>query len=689
VRLFSLAALPAVDVGRLSGVRPGDLELVLAVHALAPFTGRVVDAADEPLTEFRLELNPRSLGGLMAGNQRSQDFSDPDGRFQIEHVKDGKWNLYVSSKGYGRAGPITVDRPGPGDSEVLVRMSRGVVARGTVQDPDGHPVGGASVQWKADAGDLILNAIGAAPAITATSDDQGQFELSDLPAGSLTLTATSGAWADAEAMNLEASPDQVFEELVFHLRRGGSISGEVFDGEGGHEVGALIQIQQPGGANQTITRTDASGAFFAERLEAGKWQVIAIARDTDVTGNPADMLKHLKMDMVDVVDGEDVHVVLGAAPEDPVHVSGEVQPAADAAGGMAILIPEGDNLLGAMRMASIDEAGHFELDLEGPGKYVVTIQRTPEGGLGQDNVEFQEEIPSQPQVHLVFELPRGSISGRVTDPTGRPLGAVRVSLYADGGTSTGTISGGKYAETTTKPDGSYRVEHLRAGTYTVGAGGQPIIAIFDESGEFGRKVRAGLEVTEGKQLSGIDFELSAAGAIVGHVRSSTGQPVAGASLFVHDGAGILLERISLATTSSDGSFSYPGIAAGHYTISARSKTEASPAAVAVEVRSGEERAVELGLSAGTIVLISVLDDEGEPLSASLRVIDSEGRDVAGQFGMADLTEMLSGEFSTTTQRFGPLPPGKYEVFGDSGALSAKKPLTLAGQPERRIKLRLK
>lgn len=679
----------AWSYGRLAGVRPGSLELVLTIRELAPFVGRVVDAADEPIPSFVLELNPGSLGGLMGGNRMTEAVEDPEGRFQLERVKEGKWNLYVRSDGYGRAGPISVDRPGPGDSEVLVRMTRGVIARGVVVGPDERPVGGATVMWKADAGDLVLNLIGVAPSISDTTDDQGLFELRDLPAGSLSLTATAEAWASAEPLALQAAPDELLEDLRFQLRVGGSITGEVLDDEGGHEVGALIQIQQPGGGNQTITRTDSKGAFLAERLEPGKWQVVAIASDTDTSGNPAELLKNLKMDMVDVVDGQNVHVILGSPPTDPVHVFGQVEPSKEVQGGIAIFIPEGDNLLGSMRMASLDEAGRFELDLDGPGKYVITIQRTPEGGVGQDNVEFQEEIPAQPEVRLTLALPRGAISGQVVNTANEPLGAVRVSLYADGGTSTGTMSGGKYTETMTEADGSYEIAHLRPGTYTVGAGGRPITAIFDDSGDYGREVRSGIQVKEGQRRTGIDFELDAAGAIVGHVRDSAGQPVSGASLFVHDQDGILLERISLATTSGDGSFHYAGVAAGSYTVSARSKTEASPAAVAVQVQSGKEASVELGLTSGTILLVSVVDGENEPLSASLRVIDADGHDVAGQFGMSDLMEMLSGGFSTSTQRFGPLPPGKYQVFGDSGELSAKKPLTLSGQPERRIKLRLK
>jgi protocatechuate 3,4-dioxygenase beta subunit len=675
--------------GKRAGVKPDGDEIELVVRALSPLHGRVVDASGKPIESFEIEVQAGNLGGLMSGERYSETFQDPEGRFEFARVPEGDWNLYASAEGFGRIGPISVDRPGPGETEIVVEMSRGVIAKGKVVDPSGAAVAGATVTWQADTGDLILNLVGLAPKITATTSKDGLFELHDLPSGSLTLTATAAAWAAPEPQTLDAMPDEVVEGLMFTMLTGGSISGEVLDDEGDPETGALVQIQTTGGSKQTITHTDENGEFLVEKLEPGKWQVIAISSDVQDVTDQAEMLKNLKMDMVDVVDGETVHVILGSPPEDPVHLSGRIEPADSVSGGIAILIPEGDNLLGAMRMTSIDEEGHFEIDLDGPGKYVITIQTTPQGGVGQDSVEFQEELPAQREITRVFRLPGGSISGRVRDAHGRPIAAIRVSLYADGGTSTGTLSGGKYTETTTDADGSYSIGHLSAGSYTVGAGGRSLNAIMNSGGEFGRKVLGGLIVGEDKELGGVDFELEGAGTIEGRVVGSDGKPVASASLFVRDEAGNLLERISLATTGNDGSFSYSGVAAGHYTISARSKTETSPAPVTVVVRSGESATAELRLTTGTILEISVVNKEGDPLSASLQVLDENGHDVAGQFGMSDLAELLSGEFSTTTQRFGPLPPGKYKVTGTSGDLFGKKPVNLTGQERRRIRLRLK
>jgi hypothetical protein len=71
------------------------------------------------------------------------------------------------------------------------------------------------------------------------------------------------------------------------------------------------------------------------------------------------------------------------------------------------------------------------------------------------------------------------------------------------------------------------------------------------------------------------------------------------------------------------------------------------------------------------------------------VRDSEGKDQAGQFGMDDLTKLLSEEFSTTTTQVGPLPPGKYKVIATMGDLTVTRPVSVKGQESRKVTVRLR
>ena len=72
------------------------------------------------------------------------------------------------------------------------------------------------------------------------------------------------------------------------------------------------------------------------------------------------------------------------------------------------------------------------------------------------------------------------------------------------------------------------------------------------------------------------------------------------------------------------------------------------------------------------------------------VTDQDGNQVNGLWSLADLMKAFSGGgFSTDEQRVGPLPPGRYrvEAYAEDGR-DAKKTVTLSGQEERPIRLRL-
>ena len=674
-----------------TSVQPGTTDLELRLREVPALTGSVLDQDGEPVTDYRLDLRAGNLGGLIAGERTERRVTDPEGRFSIDRVADGAWNLYVEAEGFGYAGPVSADRPGPGSEPLTITLERGVTLAGRVVDPGGRPVRDARVVWQADSRDLVLNIIKAGPSVDARSDEAGAFELAGLPAGALTVETSSDHWAPGEALTLDAAPGERIEDLELVLREGGTITGIFLDDEGEPQKSALVQIQEPGGANQQVTQTDGEGTFRVGRLVPGTWQVVGIgpAAEGEETTDQLDMLDRLEMELVEVADGETVEVVLGAPPEDPVRLLGQVEPADALAGGMAILVPEGEDLLSAMKMTRIEDDGRFELDLEGPGTYVITLQSTPEGGIGQDNVEYLEEVPPGPEHRVTLTLPEGAIAGRVTGSDGRPLVGERVSLYADGSTSTGTISGGKYAETTTDDEGRYRVERLEPGTYTVGAGGRPLTALFGEEDGHGRAIVTGIAVADGAEVGGVDFELDLAGSVSGRITNSAGKPVEGASIFVRAEDGTLLERISLQTSGPGGTYDYRGLAPGDYTISARTREEASGEELPVRVRPGAATEVDLVLDPATMVEVIVTDDEGTPMMAAIEILDGDGHDVAGQFGMADLTGMLSEGFSTTTRRFGPLPPGKYRVRATSGDLSASKLMNLKGQDTRTVRIRLK
>ena len=49
-------------------------------------------------------------------------------------VGHGSWQVWVTSPGFARAGPIPATRPGEGDAELRVKLQRGASLAGVVRD---------------------------------------------------------------------------------------------------------------------------------------------------------------------------------------------------------------------------------------------------------------------------------------------------------------------------------------------------------------------------------------------------------------------------------------------------------------------------------------------------------------------------------------------------------------------------
>jgi hypothetical protein len=251
--------------------------------------------------------------------------------------------------------------------------------------------------------------------------------------------------------------------------------------------------------------------------------------------------------------------------------------------------------------------------------------------------------------------------------------------------------GEHYAEISTDGSGHYELIWLKPGTYSVAVGGAPWGGMFGGGGATsGRQVHSGVEVKAESRVEGVDFRLKKPGKVRGQVRSPEGQPVNEAAIFLRDSSGRMLERFSFIASDSSGRFAYDGLEPGEYTVSARTASEVTSQSATVRVREDDTSDVELVLAAGTVLLVSLTNDDGQPIDCSLKVIDEEGRQVNGTMSLSEVMKfMSSGSFSTKEQRVGPLAPGKYRVIAStSDGRSVNKPVTLTGQAERKLNIRL-
>lgn len=314
--------------------------------------------------------------------------------------------------------------------------------------------------------------------------------------------------------------------------------------------------------------------------------------------------------------------LLGAPPESPVRVHGRVTLDGEPMPGAVIsFVPADGAGLDKLKVETLDAAGRYELQLDAPGDYLLTVQSASTPGR-QNSIEFRRRVPEGEETRLDLELPLGRISGRVEDSHGEPVSGARVTVTMQGGLVFGTVFGGHYTETATDGAGAY--------DSTAPCATPPVTS--------SRRPRSSCATRRDAWSS-----------------------------------------YSLASTNASGTFEYPGLAPGEYGVAARTRTLASAATVPVRVRSDESSEVPLVLEPGTILLVSLEDSSGADIPARVSVLDDEGRERNGMLGLAELVECYSGGLGEAVQRVGPLPAGTYQVRASAeDGRSAHREVSLTG-----------
>lgn len=680
---------------RESGIQPGTLDLVLRLALPSEVSGRVVDLAGAPVTRFVARAASPGPMAYMPGQSRQEKVADDEGRFTIDDLEDGPWKITIEAEGFGPSAPVELDLPlAKGSEPLLITLAPAATVTGLVLDPAGQPISGARVAPELELAAAIQSARNQGPSIEAHTDDQGRFELTGLGTGKHSISARANGFAPSEPTPVEVAAGQRVEDLVLTLRHGAVVTGEVYGPDGEPAGGVRIVAQGQGTMETLLERADGQGTFRLEHVRPGSWTITAILEAPDASGAEDDaqarFLENMRFTMIEVEDGAEEHVVLGAPPKAPVAVHGHVLHGGEPVGqGLVSFMPQGGKGFEALKLAPLDAAGAYRVELNEPGRYLVSVQVTG-GGMQQQNVEHRVEIPETDDHTLDLELPLGGIRGRVLGPDGEPLVGAPVTLGSDEGLRSGTFMGGNYAQATTDAGGRYAFDYLRPGSYAVAAGGALFGGALGSETFGGRVVHAGLRVAEGEVLERVDFRLEKPGDLTGRVVDAGGAGVAGASVYVRDESGHTLDRFTMIASGPDGSFKYAGLAPGRYTASARLKDQASSESAAVRVDPGRPAEVTLVLAPGTMLLVEVLDDSGEACDATLTVVDDHGRPVQGLLGLTEMSRVMGEGLDPRLQRVGPLPPASYEVtaVGPDGS-KASRSVTLAGQPERRLKLRLR
>jgi len=173
-----------------------------------------------------------------------------------------------------------------------VRLQRAILIGGTVLDPDGNPVSGATVGW----GNLARSAFESSEEshevswIETTTDRSGQWRLQRISASILPWIngrASHPNFQPSEMVGYPAQPEHLRDDLekdlidlkhVFRLQRASFIEGVVMEDGGAPISGALVRVGYRNAHESRETRTDSNGRFTLHGGPTGATALTAEAK---------------------------------------------------------------------------------------------------------------------------------------------------------------------------------------------------------------------------------------------------------------------------------------------------------------------------------------------------------------------------------------------------------------------------
>ncbi len=170
-----------------------------------------------------------------------------------------------------------------------------------------------------------------------------------------------------------------------------------------------------------------------------------------------------------------------------------------------------------------------------------------------------------PNIDFVLD-PGGSVTGRVTWPSGEPFFQARIFAYHGFGST--------FESARTDADGRYEMRGFATGSYELLLTDSGVLSMFYDGVLCSGACVAGsgdpVPVVDGEETSGIDFVVVVEGRIDGEIEDSvSGLPVAvGGQVKIWNGNGVLIDSVLVDPISSPGVFESASLAHGTYFLTA-------------------------------------------------------------------------------------------------------------------------
>lgn len=443
------------------------------------------------------------------------------------------------------------------------------------------------------------------PLFKATSDADGNYRITDVPAGFYRVMPIAPDYVIPEitlvsfgsrGKGLNLAEGEAVDNIDFSVTKGAVITGKVTYPDGRPVVEERVVISQvrqdpvgPFFNGATNFQTDDRGAYRIYGLAAGQYKV-SVGQPAEGSfggisrGRPVlervfypDVSDANDAKIIEVSEGGEVgniDITVGRSLKGftaaGIVVDGETnQPVPNVRFGVQRVMGQQRSFVGTSAVS--DQKGEFRIENVLPGKYSVAIMPQANLQVQADPVNF--EITDQDVTGISVKTSKGaSVAGNVviegtTDKAVLAgLARMRVQVYVrNKATSSGT-----FHQNFLNPDGSFRLGGLQAGTASFSLSSedysQPKGFSFSRVEQDGVAHPRGLQIKVGEQLSGVKVVFNyATGTVRGSVTIANGPMPPGARIMVRlQKVGEASQGIRPQEADSRGHFVIEGVPGGSY-----------------------------------------------------------------------------------------------------------------------------
>lgn len=626
---YAPVLIRAVPVPRGEG--PFDLGTVI-LEAAVEIRGRVTDRDGKPVAGAEVHATHdlrrvRAAAGNGALERKPEAVTGPDGRFAVPDLRRGdRLDLFVRARGFLPGEVVGVTAPTARPADVV--LDRAARVTGRVEDPEGRPVVGASLDLSTErAGEErgLVRSVGRSEAV-ATSEEDGRFAFEDVKPGRARLRASAPGFQDADLDGLVVPAGQGLESVKVVMERGAVIEGRVLT-TAGDPVGDARVV-----AGSSAAVSDGEGAYRLDGVPPGPQAVQALHQEfpplehrieVDPVFNQLDLVfeagHEVSGRVVDRegkgVEGAQVSLVPSGSPRERQAVSG-------ANGDFAV-----PHLLDGEYSLRAEKEGYATTEMPG----AVTVA----GGSVRD---------------VEVRLTRGGrIAGRLLGLDLYDLAEVTVRAQReDGFEKPGRVD---YA-------GEYSVDQLPPGDWLV----------LGSLRGGAREAQARTVLEPGGEDTDVDLEFGGNLALSGRVLLG-GEPLKGARVSLA-GQDVAVQR--MVESDWDGLFRVEDVKPGRYRLQVTARAEMASHSEDLALDSDREVVIDLGSTRFSGTVVDDSTSEGIPGAVvALRRLEGEeaaflvamGTDAEGYFALPHVTE---GRYKVTVTKDG-YSPWEQEMQIQAGA----------------------